>query len=61
MIRQRTDNEYKINFRSQNYVDVSAIANKYSGGGHKKAAGCTVRGIMEEVKEMINKDIREVL
>lgn len=61
LIRQRTDDEFKINFRSQNYVDVSAIANKYSGGGHKKAAGCTVRGSMEEVKEMINKEIREAL
>lgn len=61
LIRQRTYNECKINFRSQNYVDVSALANKYSGGGHKRAAGCTVRGSMEEVKEMIYKEIREAL
>ncbi len=61
LIKQKSDNEFKINFRSQSYVDVSAIANKYSGGGHKKAAGCTVKGNMEEIKGMINKDIREVL
>ncbi|OPZ89844.1 MAG: Bifunctional oligoribonuclease and PAP phosphatase NrnA [Firmicutes bacterium ADurb.Bin419] len=61
LIKQRSDNEFKINFRSQSYVDVSAIANKYSGGGHKKAAGCTIKGNMEEIKDMINKDIREVL
>lgn len=61
LIRQRSDNEFKINFRSQNYVDVSVIAHKYSGGGHKKAAGCTLRGSMEEIKQMLNNDIREVL
>lgn len=61
LIRQRSENEFKINFRSQNYVDVSAIAHKYSGGGHKKAAGCALRGSMEEVKHILNNDIREVL
>jgi len=61
MIRQRSVDEFKINFRSQNYVDVSAIARKYSGGGHKKAAGCTLRGSMVEIKEILYKDIREVL
>lgn len=61
LIKERGCNEFKINFRSQSYVDVSAIANKYSGGGHKKAAGCTVRGNMDEIKLMINRDIREVL
>lgn len=61
MIRQRSADEFKINFRSQNYVDVSAIASKYSGGGHMKAAGCTLQGSMEEIKQMLKKDIREVL
>lgn len=61
LIRQRSDNEFKINFRSQNYVDVSAIASKYSGGGHRKAAGCTLKGNIEEIKQMLNKDVREVL
>lgn len=61
LIRQRNEDEFKINFRSQNYVDVSVIAHKYSGGGHKKAAGCTLRGSMAQIKEMLKNEIREVL
>jgi len=61
LIRQRSDDEFKINFRSQNYVDVSAIARKYSGGGHMKAAGCTLKGNLEDIKQMLYRDMREVL
>jgi phosphoesterase RecJ-like protein len=61
LIRQRSEDEFKINFRSQNYVDVSVIAHRYSGGGHKKAAGCSMRGSVAQIKEIIKKDIREVL
>ena len=61
LVRQRSKDEFKVNFRSQNYVDVSAIARKYSGGGHMKAAGCTINGNMEEIKQMLKKDIKEVL
>jgi phosphoesterase RecJ-like protein len=61
LMRQKMDNEYKINFRSKNYVDVSIIANRHSGGGHKMAAGCTMKGNMAQIKEMLLKEIREVL
>jgi len=52
-IRERPGGELKINFRSKNYVDVSAIANRHSGGGHKRAAGCTIKvmnGILNVLK-----------
>lgn len=61
VIRQRADDEIKINFRSKNYVDVSAIANRHSGGGHKRAAGCTVKGDINDIKEILIKEIQEVL
>lgn len=61
LIRQRAGEEFKINFRSKNYVDVSAIANRHSGGGHKRAAGCTIKGCMDDIKNMLIKEIREVL
>lgn len=60
-IRERPGGELKINFRSKNYVDVSAIANRHSGGGHKRAAGCTIKGDINYVKEMLIKEISEVL
>ncbi|TYQ13044.1 UNVERIFIED_CONTAM: phosphoesterase RecJ-like protein [Acetivibrio alkalicellulosi] len=61
VVRQNDENQFKINLRSKKYVDVSIIANKLGGGGHKKAAGCIVKGDMDGVKEMIIREIREVL
>jgi len=61
MLRQWRNGEIKVNLRSNSYVDVSAIASLYSGGGHKKAAGYIVKGSMETVKKRLLEDIREVL
>jgi len=41
--------EYYISFRSRGDFDVSLIAKKYGGGGHKAAAGCTVKNINDIV------------
>lgn len=43
----------KINFRSNEYVDVAEIASFFSGGGHIRAAGCTMEGELESVKELV--------
>lgn len=36
--------EYKISLRSNSYVDVNKVAMQFGGGGHVRAAGCTVHG-----------------
>lgn len=36
--------EYKVSMRSNGRVDVSAVAVKFGGGGHVRAAGCTMNG-----------------
>jgi len=36
---QRADGEYQYSFRSRGEFDVSELAKKYGGGGHKNAAG----------------------
>lgn len=61
MMRQRDNGDIKINLRSKSYVDVSAIASARGGGGHKRAAGCTVKGDIQEVKQHLLKDIKGVL
>jgi phosphoesterase RecJ-like protein len=61
LLRVKQNREIKVNFRSKNYVDVSAIANMYSGGGHKRAAGCTVEGNLDDIKKKIIKDIKDSL
>ena len=47
--------------RSGNLVDVSEIAVKYGGGGHAKAAGVTMKGTEEEIRDLILADIASVL
>ena len=40
---------YKVSFRSGKKMDVSPAAERLGGGGHEKAAGCTVKGTRESV------------
>ena len=49
-VREREPGEYKISMRSARDVNVSAICAEFGGGGHVKAAGCTLCGTIEEVR-----------
>ena len=41
--------EYKVSLRSNGLVDVAKIAMFFGGGGHVRAAGCTMRGTVHDV------------
>lgn len=41
--------EYKVSMRSNEYVNVSQVASYFGGGGHIRAAGCTMKGTMHDV------------
>lgn len=43
------ENVYKVSLRSKRYADVSKVAQYFGGGGHIKAAGCSVEGTPEEI------------
>ncbi len=43
----------RVSFRSKGGYDVAKIAAYFGGGGHKKAAGCTVAGALSEVTQKI--------
>lgn len=40
---------FKISMRSNDYVDVSRVASFFGGGGHVRAAGCTMSGSVHDV------------
>ena len=40
--------EYKVSMRSDDKVDVSQVASFFGGGGHKRAAGCTMKGTLHD-------------
>ena len=49
--------EYKVSLRSKDAVDVSKIAKYFGGGGHVKAAGCTMKGTVHDVVNNLMKEI----
>lgn len=52
----------RVSLRSNGSADVSAAAVKFGGGGHAKAAGCTVNaGSVDEALEMVVKECGELL
>jgi phosphoesterase RecJ-like protein len=53
--------EVRVSLRSDGSVDVSEIALGFGGGGHAMAAGCTVRGSAEGVREKILAAVRAAL
>jgi len=53
------DDEIKVSFRSNEYCKVNEIASKYSGGGHPRAAGCSIKGDLDDVKEMVLDEVQK--
>jgi phosphoesterase RecJ-like protein len=49
--------KYKVSMRSAGIADVAYIAKSFGGGGHFRAAGCTLLGNLEEI---ISKVVKEV-
>lgn len=53
--------EVRVSLRSHRRVDVSALAAQFGGGGHARAAGCTVRGELPEVRTRLLAAARLIL
>ena len=49
----------KVSMRSKSYATVDGIVMKFGGGGHAKAAGCTLEMGMAEALELMKKEIIE--
>ncbi len=43
----------RVNFRSQGKVDVAALAQRFDGGGHRKAAGCKITADLAAARKKI--------
>jgi phosphoesterase RecJ-like protein len=50
-----------VTFRSKGSIDVSSIAQKFGGGGHKNAAGCRLKMSVEEAKKKILPEIKKII
>lgn len=45
--------EVKVSFRSREGVDVRVVAERFGGGGHRSAAGCTLRVGLAEARGLV--------
>lgn len=52
LFRQMSGGRVKVSLRSVGTVDVAALAARFGGGGHAKAAGVALPGTLPEVQEM---------
>ena len=60
MLTSRDKNLNRVSMRSRT-IDVSKIARSLGGGGHIRAAGCTIRKPFDEAKKMLLKAIDEAI
>jgi len=58
---EEDDGRIKVEMRSVPSVDVSAVARDLGGGGHPQAAGCTLDGAPNEVREKVLMAVKETL
>ncbi len=61
LFRECPGDEYKISLRSKSYMDVGAVAMSLGGGGHARAAGCTLKGSLEDVKSKVLGVVNEAM
>ena len=53
--------DFKVSMRSSERVDVSLIAKKFGGGGHKRAAGFEMMESSERILQLICEEVKKYL
>lgn len=61
LLKEFNENEIKVSMRSKRFVDVAAICDSFGGGGHIRAAGCTINLSMDYAEELILNEIKKVI
>ncbi len=51
--------QFRLSLRSRRTLDVSVIAERFGGGGHRTASGCSMAGTLVEVTSRIVEDLRQ--
>jgi phosphoesterase RecJ-like protein len=61
LFRDLGHGKVKVSFRSVGRVDANALARRFGGGGHARAAGALVEGSLAQVKEKVLAAARTVV
>jgi phosphoesterase RecJ-like protein len=61
MLKEIDATRTKVSLRSRDGIDVSLLAQKYGGGGHRNAAGYTLELSMRNTAEKVLIDVRRLI
>ncbi|NPV52280.1 MAG: bifunctional oligoribonuclease/PAP phosphatase NrnA [Firmicutes bacterium] len=61
LFREEANSRIRVGLRSRDRFDVSRLAQRFGGGGHAKAAGCTIEGDLEHAKQLVLEAIADEL
>ncbi len=61
IIKEKDDGMLKVSLRSKNGVSIQELAAEYGGGGHKTAAGFTIRGDLETFKNELEGKLEKIV
>lgn len=57
LFKEVEKNKIKVSFRSKSFVDVAKISTVFNGGGHIRAAGCTITTDIDEAERLVVEQI----
>jgi phosphoesterase RecJ-like protein len=60
-LKELPDGKWKISLRSKGTRNVARVAERFGGGGHRNAAGCTIEGDLSDVKQKLIDAIKEIV
>ncbi|CAG7623926.1 Bifunctional oligoribonuclease and PAP phosphatase NrnA [Paenibacillus allorhizosphaerae] len=61
LFKEKQPGVVKVSLRSGGQADVAEIAKRFGGGGHVRAAGCTVSGSLKEAIDQVVKEVGKAL
>lgn len=61
MLKESQPGVFRASLRSKGDVNVAKIAERYNGGGHKNAAGCTIKGEWDSVEAELVEQLVEAV
>lgn len=60
-MREKKDGTFKISVRTDETISANLICERFGGGGHPCAGGCSIAGNLNEVKQKIINEIKDFI
>ncbi len=61
LFQEKEDGTVKVKFRAKDDFNLLGVVNRLGGGGHEKAAGATLEGSLEEVRDTVIGAVKDAL